>query len=81
MGSIEDYKCKVEEKSILICNGCGLEIYQCDVCKEYLMLDCFCGCIPDGRHLCENCFEDWYEECDSELRAKQEMKNENNIGD
>ena len=70
----EDYKCKVVEEHILVCNGCGLEVYQCDICKEYLMLDTFCGCIPKGQHLCESCFEDWVEEEDSELNAKQSLK-------
>jgi len=27
-----------------------------------------CRMGSDGRHLCEYCFEDWYEECDSELK-------------
>ena len=73
--NIEDYKCKVIEKTILICDGDGLEVYQCDECKgDYFQAGNTIYCIPDGRHLCENCFEDWIEEQDSELNAKQQLK-------
>lgn len=74
--NIDDYKCRVRPLEKLGCSGCNEEVYTCDVCKEYLMMDCFCGCIPDGRHLCEGCFEEWWEEYSSDLNQKQEIKND-----
>jgi len=73
----QDYICKVEAESTFICNGCGVCVFDCDKCQsqgDYFRVDDFIACIPDGRHLCEPCFEDWLEEQDSELRNKQQLK-------
>ncbi len=67
---------KIKEVSKWECSYCGGEIYLCDDCKESFRLDNRIYCFADGRHLCQICCEDFEEEKDNELMAKQEMKNE-----
>lgn len=78
--NIDDYKCNIWQLKKIgcndRCNGCNEEVYTCDVCNKYLRRDCFVACIPDGRHLCEECFEEWIKRQYGELNAKQQLKQE-----
>jgi two-component SAPR family response regulator len=73
--NVEDYKCKVREVECVSCDGCNELIYKCDECKgDYFQEDDFVGCVPDGRHLCKCCFEDWWNEYTNDLNEKQALK-------
>jgi len=56
----QDYICKVMIIPKMVCDGCEEEIVRCDECKNtYFGVNDFVGCMPDNKHICSTCFEEW----------------------
>ena len=49
----------VEIKSVMNCSQCDEEVYVCENCDEYFREGDFISCGDDGKHICEQCYQDF----------------------
>lgn len=49
----------VKAISAFECSQCQEHVYKCDNCDEFFNEEDFISCGDDGKHICEQCYDDF----------------------